>query len=98
MDCSHDKKIIWKNIKMKKIQVLIMLITIAIVVVACAPQNTTQESQEQVQTQSSEKPATFQEQPTPSQVECPHGRVHEDYPGCGLYRDSNSNGYCDYSE
>nr|MBC7244999.1 hypothetical protein [Chloroflexota bacterium] len=32
-------------------------------------------------------------------VACPVGRVNDPYPGrCARYRDSNNNGYCDFSE
>ncbi len=38
---------------------------------------------------------------TPARVEvaCPFGYVNDPYPGrCGRYRDTNGNGYCDWSE
>ena len=83
---------------MKKIILIIILILSLTTLIACAPQTTTQETKEQVQTQTGENQETFDSRPTPSEVTCPHGRVYEDYPGCGLYQDSDDDGYCDHSE
>lgn len=83
---------------MKKIILIITIILVLMFIVACAPQTTTQETKKQVQTQTAENQETINNRPTPSEVTCPHGRVYEDYPGCGLYQDSDGDGYCDHSE
>lgn len=83
---------------MKKIIIITILLITVILAVACTPQTTTQEQTETVNTQSSDNQGSFQNTPSPSEVLCPHGRVHEDYPGCGLYRDSDGSGYFDLSE
>ena len=82
----------------KKIILTITIIIILTILVACSPQTTTKSAQEQVQTQIGENQETFNSRPTPSEVTCPHGRVYEDYAGCGLYKDSDNSGYCDHSE
>jgi len=46
-----------------------------------------------------EPTATKAASTTQRQIKCPKGLVNDRYPGrCRLYRDTNGNGYCDYSQ
>lgn len=100
------KRLIIQNENIRNIFIIIVVVIltaiISLTIYSLANKSTVNSQEENIQTANNQVETDHSEEPQYKNVKtggCPFGIEDDPYPGdCGLYKDKNNNGLCDYGE